>query len=695
MPIIEVDNISKVFPARRGARDLRGRGGLRDWILGREMPTFEALKDISLSVERGESLGIIGRNGSGKSTLLSILAGVTLPTTGTVRMNGRVASLLELGAGFHPILTGRENVFLNAGLLGMRHAQVEEVFDRIVAFAGIDDFIDQPVDTYSSGMYVRLAFAVAIHVNPDIFLVDEVLSVGDEEFQRQCRHKIGELREQGKTIVFVSHDLGIVNTLCERVVLLRKGQMILRDTAQKTISYYLRQVGRDRGVHSFSQGAVEAIHCDGRVSVFHGQDEVSAPDGFTMRLESMGQSHAASAAEWEVVEASETRCVVHGEMQRIPVKLIWELEVEEGRLRWHASMECLREVPLPFIEAEFHLPMAYSEWFFGDLSGKFPELRPTDLGWNFLATPWDLLSLPDYDKVRTAALPEEGSKLHPLMLKMTSHNPYFHLFWANSDYVTQSRLLLAQARFPHGESTFAPGHYDLVTLELDLNVARDAIRRHIEAERTIRSGPVKALFDRGRILLSYEDEEITEFLHVYASMLIDQLWNDSHALQWGAIQADGEGIRVKGESRRFPIARHWQIQPAEGGISLTIWLEATEAFGVNEYHTSVVLKPEYEGWKTDHEEGEYAAFEPGSEKWQHLNKSYAPSKSASALSSTLPSVTIEVTTDEILFRMTAINTTPEEKARVLQALCHSEAGRIHFKPGKHLYFQGIIKVQRD
>ncbi|HNY86115.1 MAG TPA: ABC transporter ATP-binding protein, partial [Candidatus Hydrogenedentes bacterium] len=276
MAAIEVQHVSKSFPARRGARDLRGRGGLRDWILGRKSETFEALKDITFSVEQGETLGIIGRNGSGKSTLLSILAGVTLPSGGSVTVRGRIASLLELGAGFHPILTGRENIYLNAGLLGMRHAQTDAVYDEIVRFSGIGDFIDQPVETYSSGMYVRIGFSVAVHANPDIFLVDEVLSVGDEEFQRQCRRKIGELREQGKTIVFVSHDLGIVNTLCERVVLLSGGRMLDRGSTQKTINYYLRQVGAEKGIHNFSGGETEVTLCEGRVSVYHRGEELSA-----------------------------------------------------------------------------------------------------------------------------------------------------------------------------------------------------------------------------------------------------------------------------------------------------------------------------------------------------------------------------------------------------------------------------------
>ena len=231
------------------------RRAVVDWIRGRKVEPVMALRDVSFTVDPGESLGIIGANGSGKSTLLKILAGVTLPTEGHVTVRGRVASLLELGAGFHPMLTGRENVYLNAGLLGMRHAQVDEVFDRIVAFSGIGDFMDQPVDTYLSGMYVRIAFAVAAHVNPDIFLVDEVLSVGDEAFQRKCRVKIGELREQGKTIVFVSHDLGSVNSVCDRVVLLNRGQMISRGSPKETIDFYLRQIGHASGVHGHERRA--------------------------------------------------------------------------------------------------------------------------------------------------------------------------------------------------------------------------------------------------------------------------------------------------------------------------------------------------------------------------------------------------------------------------------------------------------
>lgn len=426
-PIIEIQHVSKEFPARRGFRDLRGKGGLRDWIRGEKEGKFCALRDISLNVEAGESLGIIGRNGSGKSTLLSIIAGVTLPTNGSVVVRGRVASLLELGAGFSPVLTGRENIYLNAGLLGMRHAQVNEVYDEVVRFSGIADFIDQPVETYSSGMYVRIGFSVAAFVNPDIFLADEVLAVGDEEFQRKCRRKIGELREQGKTIVFVSHDLSMVNTLCERVVLLDNGEMIQRDTAQKTITYYLRQVGREKGVHTFSSGVEEAIHCDGRVSLFHNQEEISVAKGFHMVLTTLGQEHNSNAAEWEVVEKTETGCRVTGSMARLPLQLVWDLSFDSGRLTWRIAMVCEREFQVNIISLRFLLPVSYKRWIYGDLTGDFPGIEPSDMTWTVLVAP-------ESKATETAILPDPGAAVPPLMFKLKKINPFFGLFWANTEY---------------------------------------------------------------------------------------------------------------------------------------------------------------------------------------------------------------------------------------------------------------------
>ncbi len=198
-----------------------------------------ALKDVSFNVEQGEVLGIIGRNGAGKSTLLKILSRITAPTSGEVKIKGRVASLLEVGTGFHPDLTGRENVYLNGSILGMTRKEVERKFDEIVAFAEIEQFIDTPVKRYSSGMYVRLAFAVAAHLEPEILLVDEVLAVGDAGFQKRCIGKMGEVAKGGRTVLFVSHNMQAIQSLCRRVVRIDCGRIAEWGDPRSVVSAYL------------------------------------------------------------------------------------------------------------------------------------------------------------------------------------------------------------------------------------------------------------------------------------------------------------------------------------------------------------------------------------------------------------------------------------------------------------------------
>jgi lipopolysaccharide transport system ATP-binding protein len=200
--------------------------------------TFWALEDVSFQVKEGEVLGIIGRNGAGKSTLLKILSQVTTPTSGQIKIKGRIASLLEVGTGFHPELTGRENVFLNGAILGMTKAEIRSKFDEIVAFSEIEEFIDTPVKRYSSGMYVRLAFAVAAHLEPEILICDEVLAVGDAEFQKKCMGKMKDVAGHGRTILFVSHNIASVRALCNKGVLLKNGKLEAAGSIENVIEAY-------------------------------------------------------------------------------------------------------------------------------------------------------------------------------------------------------------------------------------------------------------------------------------------------------------------------------------------------------------------------------------------------------------------------------------------------------------------------
>lgn len=237
---VDVESVSKKFRLYHERNQsmksaiLRGRRSVHE--------DFWALKDISFSVPQGSTFGLIGSNGSGKSTLLKCLARIYTPEKGTIRYNGRIAALLEVGSGFHPELSGRENIFLNGSILGMSRKEISRKFDEIVDFSGVEAFIDQPVKNYSSGMYVRLGFSVAINVSPDILVVDEVLAVGDAAFQERCKHKFEQFRDDGKTVILVSHAMDMVQDMCDRVAWLSNGRLLAEGEAEPTIASYLQSV---------------------------------------------------------------------------------------------------------------------------------------------------------------------------------------------------------------------------------------------------------------------------------------------------------------------------------------------------------------------------------------------------------------------------------------------------------------------
>ena len=245
-PEIEFRNVSKSFLLRdsRSLRDLAQAIVTRQ-PLGHQ---FFALQNVSFTVDHGETLGIIGRNGSGKSTALKLIAGVTAPTSGEVLVVGRVSPLIELGAGFHPDLTGRENVHLNGSILGMTSREIEEQFDAIVEFAELEEFIDTPVKRYSSGMYGRLGFAVAVHSKPDLLLVDEVLSVGDAFFQEKCLNRMREFKASGMTIVLVSHSPALVSEFCDRAIWIDHGHLMREGHADDVVAEYLEKIPHGSGV---------------------------------------------------------------------------------------------------------------------------------------------------------------------------------------------------------------------------------------------------------------------------------------------------------------------------------------------------------------------------------------------------------------------------------------------------------------
>ena len=279
-PAIELSNVSKVYRKYSGKQFATLKSALLQRSILRELrpnETFPALTDVSFTVPKGSTYGVIGRNGSGKSTALKLVAGITKPTSGTVRVAGRISALIELGAGFHPEISGRENVFINGIMLGLTKREIQQRFDQIVDFAELTEFIDAPVKTYSSGMYMRLGFAVAIHVDPDVLLVDEVLAVGDEGFTHKCLDKFAEFRRRGKTILLVTHSLSLVERFCDEALWLDGGCARTHGDPKRVVGAYLTAVEHteDAQLAATTAKAVEEASRDGQ----EGQDGRDGQEG--------------------------------------------------------------------------------------------------------------------------------------------------------------------------------------------------------------------------------------------------------------------------------------------------------------------------------------------------------------------------------------------------------------------------------
>jgi lipopolysaccharide transport system ATP-binding protein len=351
---IVVDRVSRTFRVyantQRTIKDIfvsRGQSSVRE---------VQALRDVSVSVEPGDAVGLVGRNGSGKTTLLRVISGIIKPTTGVVEAGGRIASLLELGAGFHPDFTGRENVYLNGSIHGLSRAKVREVMDEIVAFAELEKFIDLPVRTYSSGMFMRLGFSVAAHIQSDVLLLDEVFAVGDESFQRKCFGKIAEFKNRGGTILFVSHDAQAVERLCDRAVLLRQGEVAFDGETREAIAAYRRLLSADANPEELEAGLKEWGSGEARIVTAQllddeGDERVQLAAGESATVRLVVATDPGVAAPRVSLELRDDGGLVLGTVTQDTSALGWNGGSGERELRFRLPR-------LPLADGRFHLRFA-------------------------------------------------------------------------------------------------------------------------------------------------------------------------------------------------------------------------------------------------------------------------------------------------------------------------------------------------
>ena len=371
-----LDSVSKLYSESGGRRLLLASAF--DLLRGRRRPPRRALDGVSFTVPRGATLGIIGANGSGKSTLLRVISGVTVPTTGTVVRQGRLVGLLELGAGFDDRLSTRDNIFLNGALIGMRRDMVTKSMDSILDFAELRDFADAPLHTFSSGMVVRLGFAVAMHAEADVLLFDEVLAVGDLAFQAKCFRAIERCRTEGKTIVFVSHDLYAVRNVSDSVLLLHKGRVEAQGSPPEVIQQYWSTVLCEDSLAILERGPLRVVFENGQLTLWHGGKPLTKGFAGYTSVRNFVRWHESDKATWSISSRSDTRIVAVGKYQGLAATQEWLVEIKpDNVLAWEVWMNVHQEVRFEREQASFMFCEAYDCFSAAGHSGSMGQFRRT------------------------------------------------------------------------------------------------------------------------------------------------------------------------------------------------------------------------------------------------------------------------------------------------------------------------------
>ncbi len=659
---------------------------------------FWALKDINFEIEKGECIGIIGENGAGKSTILKLMAGMLKSDRGEGKVFGRVSGLLELGAGFHFELTGRENLYLNAGLFGLTEKEIDAKFESIAEFAGIGRFIDAPVKCYSQGMFVRLAFAIAIHMDPDILLIDDTLAVGDEDFQRKCIRRIFELKDQGKTIVCVTHDMGLLSRLCKRVIFLKEGRIIEDGKAERAISHYTETVGEKKGIGVMKKGSLRAVFNNGRL--FLSWDGVSLTKGFgghtCFSLIDCG-NYDSTQADWQIEELSENHLVARGAWYRLPITQRWHLRLEDsGGVSWRVEMEAEKD-DLKIKQTQLNLILSdqYSHWLSPEAEGELPSISSKDLAWEEVS-PRDSRSLCvglegcylKKDKLPCVVFEADKEKSLPLYAKVF-----------NTDYFISARNLqllnTASMVTTQGKSL-----YFSARILLDLPDAQDYMAEKIE-KISLSKGPLKLIFKDGTARLFWNDVELTKGRGLHTSLFSLDRSHDSTQADWQIEELSENQLIAKGIWRRLPITQIWHLRLEDsGGVSWRIEMDVHRKIEIELQSAGIMLSEKYEEWFTSEKQrrGEFPAV-----LWNdwfdviqgNVTGGFVGVGNFTKEAKSLPAVLLNISAEQPNNFVKIFNTDSRFNARALQLEKVEPETNVTFLPGKYHSFQTELLIEHQ
>ena len=542
MPIIKFNDVWEMY---RIKFILEGKASWED---------FWALQGINFSMEKGEILGIIGENGSGKSTILRLIAGMLKPDRGEIEVLGSVSGLLELGAGFQTELTGRENIFLQCELFGMRADQAKERFQQIIDFAEIGKFIDAPVKCYSQGMFVRLAFAIAVHMDSDIFLVDDTLAVGDEYFQRKCIKEIFKIKQKGKTVVIVTHDMAMLQRLCARTMFLKHGIVIKDEETSKVVSFYSQTVGSPKGIAIIEKERLNLVFNNGKLLLnWDGKLITSACGAYT----TFGVSdvwYNSYQAEWDVQEFSGS-LVATGRFYHLAMAQIWRIEVcENYEVRWDIEIEMEKATPLPEVYVNLALVDGYKKWFADSEQGEFPVIMEENKYWKSM-------SLKNSSSACIGLNSQQSSseKLPAILFEQSRLRYHGQADILNSEYISPGRILQYKS-VPSSNPSNQASRYICFSGKIIVDVVD--INDHVskaQKEFIVSKGKLKVIFDNGRLIALFGNSVLTKADHMYSAFLMKQRWVTSDSAFWTLEKEADNKMVARGFWNNLGISQIWSI----------------------------------------------------------------------------------------------------------------------------------------
>ncbi|NQU19307.1 ABC transporter ATP-binding protein [bacterium] len=563
---------------------------------------FWALKDINFEIKKGEIVGLIGENGAGKSTVLKLIAGMLHSDRGDIDVTGKVAGLLELGAGFQTELTGKDNVYLSASLFGLSEESINNIYEEITDFAGLGKFIHAPVKCYSQGMFVRLAFAVAIHMNPDTLLIDDTLAVGDEFFQKKCIKKVFQLKEQGKTIVFVSHDINMIQRLCSRAIFLREGRVVKDDTADKVIPLYTQTVGMKMGIGIIKKGPVSVVFNNGKIFL-NWQNKVLTSDsgGYTL-LRIGDKDYSSFQASWEVEAIEGKALIAKGTLYQFGLTQTWKIELTEDndiKLIIEVEGDNLGEVEQGFVNIMFS--NEYSQWFTPTESGDFPVLENNDVDWSAF--------LPGGAPRKCIGLLSSRQKKEyiPLAFEIFKEDPLSDCQIWNSDYIANCRILQYRQAGLQNISAGRSNSFVLFKgkIILDIPDVGNYLAK-IQDDSALSSGKLRIIFNKGQCIIFYNNLSLTKAGNVIALISVNRRWYSSESAYWEVKKESRSKLVAKGIWPDLPVIQIWQIEVNnDSSLFFKIDLAVNEEVEIDKKIIQFGWSDKYENYYSDYGAGKF------------------------------------------------------------------------------------------